>query len=210
MGRAFTEEERMAVQEKLRRCGLRLFSEKGIRGVSVREVTGAAGIAQGGFYTFYADKDAFITDLLVFRIGEKLQMYLERKEESLADPTGYLTRMLIREGLHLRDNRAFDQHFSDVMALFEEKGTDTRHQVGEMYRQYLEKMQRYWAAAGWQVEIDFQGFENLLRAGAVLLAHAALMDDLYWRETFEDLCTSGIRRYVQVTGAESRGRETAE
>ncbi len=52
MGKAFTDDERADLQEKLRRTGLRLFSEKGIKGVSIRELTSVAGIAQGGFYTF--------------------------------------------------------------------------------------------------------------------------------------------------------------
>ena len=64
MGKAFSEEERIQVQQKLRKIGLRLFADKGIKGVSIREVTKAAEIAQGGFYTFYKDKTDFLIDLM--------------------------------------------------------------------------------------------------------------------------------------------------
>ena len=52
MGKAFTENEKIEVQEKLRRTGLRLLAEEGIRRVSIRELTKEAGIAQGGFIPF--------------------------------------------------------------------------------------------------------------------------------------------------------------
>ena len=52
MGKAFSEEKRERVQEALRRVGLRLLAESGIRNVSIRRLTQEVGIAQGGFYTF--------------------------------------------------------------------------------------------------------------------------------------------------------------
>ena len=82
MGKAFSEEERIQVQQKLRKIGLRLFADKGIKGVSIREVTKAAEIAQGGFYTFYKDKTDFLIDLMEVRIKEKLEIL---KEQAAAD-----------------------------------------------------------------------------------------------------------------------------
>ncbi|HCM91617.1 MAG TPA: TetR/AcrR family transcriptional regulator, partial [Lachnospiraceae bacterium] len=60
MGKAFTQEEREELQEKLRRTGLKLLAENGIRNISIRQLTKEVGIAQGGFYTFYKDKDDFV------------------------------------------------------------------------------------------------------------------------------------------------------
>ena len=54
MGKAYSEEEKKEIKGKLRQVGLQLFREKGIRKVSVREMAAQVGIAQGGFYTFYA------------------------------------------------------------------------------------------------------------------------------------------------------------
>ncbi|MBQ9308424.1 MAG: TetR family transcriptional regulator [Clostridia bacterium] len=45
MGKAFSEAQRGEVQRKLRETGLALFREKGIRGVSIREITAACGIS---------------------------------------------------------------------------------------------------------------------------------------------------------------------
>ena len=62
MGKAFTDKERADVQGNLRRIGLKLFAEKGIKGVSIRDLTSEADIAQGGFYSFYKDKEDFLID----------------------------------------------------------------------------------------------------------------------------------------------------
>lgn len=57
MAKAFTEEEKKEIREKLLEAGLRLFKEKGLKKVSVRELTEAVSIAQGGFYTFFESKE---------------------------------------------------------------------------------------------------------------------------------------------------------
>ena len=46
------QEEREELQEKLRRTGLKLLAENGIRNISIRQLTKEVGIAQGGFYSF--------------------------------------------------------------------------------------------------------------------------------------------------------------
>ena len=86
MGKAFTKEERQEVQEKLRRIGLRLLAENGIKNISIRQLTGEAGIAQGGFYTFYKDKDDFVEDLFLLRVKEKTDLMYENRESTVADP----------------------------------------------------------------------------------------------------------------------------
>ena len=118
MGKAFTESERAAVLVKLRRTGLRLFAEKGIRSVSIRDLTAAAGIAQGGFYTFYADKDDFLADLFELRIREKLDELRKESRASQVDPPVFLTELFYREGMHLRGNRVFVNLESGTLAFY--------------------------------------------------------------------------------------------
>ena len=83
MGKAFSEEERQEVQEKLRRIGLRLLAEDGIKNISIRQLTSEAGIAQGGFYTFYQDKDDFVEDLFLLRIKKKTDAMYKKERRHL-------------------------------------------------------------------------------------------------------------------------------
>ena len=94
MGKAFSEEERQEVQEKLRRIGLRLLAEDGIKNISIRQLTREAGIAQGGFYTFYQDKDDFVEDLFLLRIKEKTDAMYKKRKKTLDDPKGFIAGLI--------------------------------------------------------------------------------------------------------------------
>ncbi len=72
MGKAFSEEERNQKKIALMEAALELFHESGTKSLSIRELTKRAGISQGGFYTFWEDKDALVLDVLKYRAAQKL------------------------------------------------------------------------------------------------------------------------------------------
>ena len=154
MGKAFSEEERAQVQESLRRIGLRLFAEKGMRGVSIRELTSKAGIAQGGFYTFYEDKEDFLIDLMAVRVEEKLVIIKEQRAESLENPTDYIVDIFFTQGMHLKENKAFDNAVSGTLELFFRTESKMSARIGGLYRDYFEFMVRYWKENGYRVEAE--------------------------------------------------------
>ncbi len=49
---------------KLKSSAVRLFAERGIRSTTVADITKAAGIAKGSFYSFYSSKEALLMSLL--------------------------------------------------------------------------------------------------------------------------------------------------
>ena len=198
MGRAFTDEERGAVQEKLRRTGLALFAEKGIRGVSIRDLTSAAGIAQGGFYTFYADKEEFLADLIEFRVREKLDILRKRMADSLGDPAGYLADLMYSEGMHLRENRAFDNRISGSLAFFEEDRGGIRVRLKELYRTYLEELAACWQENGYAVEMDIDGLLNMAMASGILFSSADLLEEGYFVRIFRNFCDAGTAQFVRA------------
>ena len=52
MARAFTEEEKLEIKEKIMETALDLFHDKGTKSLSIGELTRRVGIAQGSFYNF--------------------------------------------------------------------------------------------------------------------------------------------------------------
>jgi AcrR family transcriptional regulator len=64
MPKAFTEQERQGVIERLLAEGYRLFVTYGIRKTSVEELASAAGISKGAFYLFYESKEALFMDVM--------------------------------------------------------------------------------------------------------------------------------------------------
>ena len=90
MGKAFSEDEREAIRIKLLESAMDLFHENGKKSLSIRELTRRAGISQGGFYTFWEDKDALILDLIRYRVSQKLEAIVPHFAESLDSPREFL------------------------------------------------------------------------------------------------------------------------
>ncbi|MBQ6057629.1 MAG: helix-turn-helix transcriptional regulator, partial [Treponema sp.] len=71
MGKAFSDDEKSEIKTKLMEAAIELFHDKGAKTLSIREVTKRAGIAQGSFYNFWADKDALVVDVVKYRAEQK-------------------------------------------------------------------------------------------------------------------------------------------
>ena len=192
MGKAFTKEEREGVQKKLRRCGLKLLKEAGIRNISIRQLTKEAGIAQGGFYTFYKDKDDFVEDLFLLRIREKTERMLRHKEETLADPRGFIAGLLYKEGMHLKENKAFVNSESDTVHFFLEADQEKGR---ALYRSFLAELITYWEANGYKVDCDIENLISVGIAAGVLFTNAEVMDEKHFREIYKTFCEAETDRF---------------
>ena len=187
------------LQENLRRTGLKLFSEKGLKGVSIRELTSAAGIAQGGFYTFYKDKTDFVIDLMELRIKEKLAVIAEKKERSLTDPVGYLAELYCEQGMHLLKNKAFDNTASGILEMYLGFDTDTVERIRRHYRDFINMLIDYWRDNGYTVDADIDGIMELMRMAGVLISESAIFDSDYFGRSYKVFCTTGINEYLKVS-----------
>lgn len=64
MPRGFTEQERVAVNERLVAAARRSLVERGLRATSVATLAREAGISKGAFYLFYDSKEALVGAVL--------------------------------------------------------------------------------------------------------------------------------------------------
>ena len=209
MGKAFTDGERAAAREKLRRSGLKLFADKGVKGVSIRDLTAAAGIAQGGFYTFYKDKDDFLADLIALRVKEKLAALSGRNSESLSDPVGFISGIFYSEGMHLKENKAFDNIISGSLSFLYENRADIHQRVGRAYADYLNELAEFWKRNGYKASVDTEGLLNLIRAAGILFSNAALLDDHYFAVIFRRFCEAETDMFLKVEKDDAGMEKTA-
>ena len=64
MPRAFDQSERSDIRRRLQGAARRLFAAQGLLKTTVDDLAGAAGIAKGSFYSFYANKELLFFELL--------------------------------------------------------------------------------------------------------------------------------------------------
>lgn len=83
MGSAFTEKERLYIEEKLKEAAVSCLGQFGLKKTSVAQLAEAAGISKGAFYLFYDSKES-----LCFEVLEAYQRTLvEQLRNQLADQT---------------------------------------------------------------------------------------------------------------------------
>jgi len=198
MGKAFTESEKIEVQEKLRRTGLRLLAEEGIRRVSIRELTKEAGIAQGGFYTFYKDKDDFIIDLMCLRVKEKTDIMYQEKEKTLKDPKDFIVQIFYKEGMHLKKNMAFKNSESDTISFWQKTSRNGDNMIGKTYLTFLKNMISYWEENGYKIECDAEGLLNAGAAAGLLFSNADMLDEKYFEEIYKVFCEAEVARFFKA------------
>lgn len=203
MGKAYSGEERIEIQKQLRKVGLRMFAENGIKKMSIQELTQEVGIAQGGFYSFYDSKESFLLALMRIRVDEKLALRYKNKGDAMDDPVGYLVQMLYDEGMHLKENKAFNNSISDSIIFFTSCGIEGRTQIGSSYLNYLHKLSAYWNENGYQTEMDYDGLLNTITAAVILFSNADIIKEPYFAQIYFTFCDSSVRRFMIVKKREA-------
>ncbi len=202
MGKPFTDKEREEIKEKLRRAGLKVLAETGIKDIAIRDVTKQAGIAQGGFYTFYKDKDEFVLDLMLLRVGEKTELMYENREKTAKDPKGFLVDLFYKEGMHLKENKAFNNDDGATLAFWERVSKSGEDRIGDTYLDFLSKMIAYWEELGFTIECDSRGLLNAGSAAGILFSNSHMIDKDYFEAIYRTFCEAQIDRFFRVKAAQ--------
>ncbi len=202
MGKPFTDKEREEIKEKLRRAGLKVLAETGIKDIAIRDVTKQAGIAQGGFYTFYKDKDEFVLDLMLLRVGEKTELMYENREKTAKDPKGFLVDLFYKEGMHLKENKAFNNDDGATLAFWERVSKSGEDRIGDTYLDFLSKMIAYWEELGFTIECDSRGLLNAGSAAGILFSNSHMIDKDYFEAIYRTFCEAQVDRFFRVKAAQ--------
>lgn len=201
MGKAYSEEEKIEIKAKLREVGLKLFREKGIKKVSVRELTTQVGIAQGGFYTFYESKEDFMLDLLNLRIEEKLLILEQKFPAALHDPVFFVTEILYESGMHLKENKAFNNVVSDSLKFFIDGRENDKQHLLQKYGEFMEKLAGYLTKHGFIVEMDLEGILSVVSAATILFSNADMLKEDYFEKIYRVFVDSQISQFFKVEKA---------
>ncbi len=87
----------------LLKVGERLFAQHGYRDVSIKDITSSAGLGMGSFYTYFASKEAFYSEILDL-IEERGAREMEKRVSTLRSPLFRLKALFRYATLSLRSN----------------------------------------------------------------------------------------------------------
>jgi AcrR family transcriptional regulator len=90
-------------KDTLLKIGERLFAHHGYRDVSIKDITSAAGLGMGSFYTYFPSKEALYSDILD-AIEQRGVREVEKHVNSLRSPLFRLKALFRYAILSLRSN----------------------------------------------------------------------------------------------------------
>ena len=204
MAKAFTEQEREIIRQRLQEEGLRQFKEKGLKKVSVRELTRAAGIAQGGFYSFYNSKEDLLLDCVNRRISQKMKAFMDMPlteyEGEMHDPVAFLAERFYLTGMHLKDNLVFNNLISDSVNILLGDYDNLEQNSIPIIKELLVRLIGWWEAHGLTVTVDTKGLRAFMKAAAVLFMNEEIIGKEYFPMLYRSFVYENTARFFQVEG----------
>lgn len=198
MPKAFSEEEKEQIKNQILETAVELFHDKGTKSINIQELTRRAGIAQGSFYSFWKDKDALVTDVMLYRSRQKLDIAEKEFEASLHDPVGFLSESIYRYSMDLLNKCREQPVYSQSFAILSRSNSLSENRVGAIYKEFLSKLAAYWVEHNAVQSVDVQGLINVITACPVLLSNAGQFDPEYFNEIFKSFLQSTIRNYITL------------
>ncbi len=198
MPKAFSEKEKEQIKNQILETAVELFHDKGTKSINIQELTRRAGIAQGSFYSFWKDKDALVTDVMLYRSRQKLDIAEKEFEASLHDPIGFLSESIYRYSMDLLNKCREQPVYSQSFAILSRSNSLSENRVGAIYKEFLSKLAAYWVEHNAVQSVDVQGLINVITACPVLLSNTGQFDPEYFDEIFKSFLQSTIRNYITL------------
>ncbi len=131
MSRAFTEQEREQIHDRLLEVGCERFARYGLKKTSIGDLTEPLGIAKSSFYRFYGSKEALYMELLIRRSPEMMNRLMAVSFEATDD---------IREAIVLYLKAVVDLIETDELARILLVDIQTVPQLISLYGKELQRL----------------------------------------------------------------------
>ena len=198
MPKAFTQEEKQIIKEKLMETALNLFHDKGTKSLSIAELTRRVGIAQGSFYTFWKNKDALIIELIAYRARQKLYSTEKKFSASLTNPAEFLTDIIYTSSIDLMTKIKTQPIYKDAFKVFEATGQNEAHKIEILYQDFLTKLVSYWNQNGVIKWADQKGLMSAFIGSSVLCSQCYQFDTAYFNDVLRIYIAAIVNKYIEV------------
>ena len=188
MAKAFNEEEKLEIKQKMMDIALLLFHESGTKGLSIKELTSRTGIAQ----------DALILDVMQYRSAEKLSAIEKNFSKSLDNPVGFLSKIIYEYSVDFKEKCEKKPIYAEALAMLARKNEGKTYEISEVYTAFIRKIAAYWREKGAVKSIDERGLLNTFIGSFVLLSNYGKFEKEYFNEALRTFITAMVERYIEV------------
>lgn len=198
MAKAFTEEEKIKIKEKIMETALELFHDKGTKSLNIQELTKRVGIAQGSFYNFWKDKESLIIDLIAYRSKQKLDYIETEFSDSLTNPHGFLTEVIYKYSIDLIQKIKTQPVYRDAFKIFDNQETNKTSRIENLYGEFLSRLIDYWYKNNAVRSVDEQGLINAFIGTFILCSNYYHFNEESFGEVLKIYIGGIVSRYVEI------------
>lgn len=198
MTKAFTEEERIEIKEKIMETALDLFHDKGTKSLNIKELTKRVGIAQGSFYSFWKDKESLIIDLIAYRSMQKLNKIEKDFANSLEDPINFLADVIYKYSIDLIAKAETQPVYKDAFKVLSTRKKSDINKIENLYGEFLYRLIEYWKSNNVVKKIDEKGLSNAFIGSFVLCSNFYHFDEEYFSKILKIYVLNVVNTYVEV------------
>lgn len=197
MAKAFTQEQKEKIKEKLLSEGRQLFEKYGLTKTTVDEIVERVGISKGAFYLFYPSKES-----LFFEIIEKIEREFKSKlyeelENTIENPYEILKLMLYK-GLEFIESTPLLKHISakEMKYLYRTIPKDTiKNHMNIDINQFIDFISKQ-MELGYFEKQDLNSLKGYFKLFGLLIVNKDEFSELEYKKTIEILIDS-LLNYIK-------------
>lgn len=198
MGKAFSEDERTLIKEKLMEAALTLYHDKDSKSLNIRKLAEIAGISPGAFYNFFPDKEALITEIIRYRSSQKLYAIVPTFSRSLDAPTKYLTDLIYGWCIDLKKKTQAKSMYKESLDLLFVDSPSAPVRTDALYRDFLNELYDYWKKNNAVKDVDIDGLINVLTGVGIFLQNNSQFTPDYFDRLLYLFIQNGINEYITL------------
>lgn len=191
MAKAFTQEQKEKIKEKLLSEGRQLFEKYGLTKTTVDEIVERVGISKGAFYLFYPSKES-----LFFEIIEKIEREFKTKlyeelENNIENPYEIL-RLMLYKGLEFIESTPLLKNISakEMKYLYRTIPEDTiKNHMNIDINQYIDFISKQ-MELGYFEQQDLNSLKGYFKLFGLLIVNKDEFSELEYKKTIEILIDS--------------------
>lgn len=198
MSKAFSEDEKLNIKHKMMEVAIEIFHESGTKGLSIKELTKRAGIAQGSFYNFWKDKDALIMDVMQYRLSQKLEIAKQSFDESLENPVKFLVDIIYEHSIDLKEKYKKKPIYTQALNMLSKKTENRVYEANSLYTDFINKLAEYWKEQNAVKDVDEKGLINAFTGSFLLFSNYYKFEEEYFNDILKVFISAVVKRYIEL------------
>lgn len=198
MSKAFSEDEKLNIKQKMMEVAIEIFHESGTKGLSIKELTKRIGIAQGSFYNFWKDKDALIMDVMQYRLAQKLEIAKQSFDKSLENPVKFLVDIIYEHSIDLKEKYKKKPIYAQALNMLSKKNGNRVYEANSLYTDFINKLAEYWKERNAVKDVDEKGLINAFTGSFLLFSNYYKFEEEYFNDILKAFISAVVKKYIEL------------